>query len=106
MAAAVACTPSAPVSKVSACRIDVTGASMNDVAAYNASAVPTEPELRQYCRLRKTGQDSLISERFAPSTDGKWTWFGVVIPASGTWTLELLRHSNDSVLATASVVVS
>lgn len=106
MSAAVSITPAAPVSKVSACRIDVTGADLNDATAYNAGTIPTEPELRYYLRLRKAGVDDLKSETFAPSTDGKHSWYTVTIPASGTWTLTLRKASDDSQVATASVVVS
>lgn len=113
MAAAVTCTPSAPISKVSLCHIAATGVASNDVAGYTLTPTPTqalggltEAEIRYYFKAHKTGQDSLKSHVFSSSQDGKAVWDSIVFPASGTWTLDLCKNSDDSVVATAAISVS
>lgn len=108
MSAALSVTPAsgAILSKRTLCRVDVTGVPLNDTTAYNASNVPTEPEIRYYIRARATGQDDLKSEQFAPSQDGKHTWYGPVFPAAATWTITLRKVVGDTQVATLAAIVS
>ena len=50
--------------------------------------------------------DPLISPVFSTNPGGTAEWHGVTIPAAGTWTLDVIDTSDDSVTATTSVVVS
>jgi len=108
MAAAVTITPvsGSVIDKITVCKIVVSGLTSNDATAYDITKTPTEPELRYYCKVAKSGMDDLKSVVFAVSADGLWEWDDLIIPASGTWTITCNKTSNDAVVATASVVVS
>lgn len=88
------------------CKVSCADVASNDEGAYDANARPTEPELRYYFKIAKSGQDSLKSHVFSTNSDGTAEWNNVLIPVAGTWTLTINDNSDDSVVATASVVVS
>lgn len=92
MAAALAATPASGsiTSVVSAVRVDLTGGDPT-VAAYIQST---------------DGTITLRSPAFQPSSDGKYSWFNVIFPNSGTWTTTLRKSSDDTQLATLSLTVS
>ena len=71
-------------------RVDVTGAGQT---------------VRQRVKAELAGAETLVSHEFQPSGDGKHSWFNVMFPAAGTWTLTLYTTSNDASVTTASVVV-
>jgi hypothetical protein len=106
--AAVTITPASGsiTAAMTVCKINATSTDANDASAYNASAVPTEPELRYYFEASKSGTDSLVSHVFAPSADGDHEWDSVIFPEAGAWTLDLKDASDDSVVATTAVTVS
>jgi hypothetical protein len=107
MAAALAVTPASGsvVSKVSACRIDVTGADGNDLTAYDADAYPTSPEIRYYITAELAGVEKGRSHVFAPN-DGSHTWDNYIFPESGAWTLHLRKVADDTSAANLAVTVS
>jgi hypothetical protein len=92
MSAALAVTPASGAIEAieDVVRIDVTGG---------------DPEIRQRIKATKTGEDDLVSHEFQPSSDGKHSWFSIMFPAAGSWTLTLYNTANDETLATAAVTV-
>lgn len=107
MAAAVHVSPASGsiTHLVDAVRVTVTGASSNDATAYNVNVYPTEPAIEYTLQFVKAGQDTLKSPVFTPAEDGTAEWNGVILPAAGTWTLNLV-DAVPSTIATASVVVA
>ena len=91
---------------ITAVEVTATGAPANDANAYNILLSPSEPVINYYFKFAKSGQDSLISPEFGPSEAGAAEWHDVIVPAAGTWTLTLNDASDDTVKATASVVVA
>lgn len=108
MAVAITITPESGsvIATVSACRINVTGASSNDASTYNVSDVPTEDPIPYRLVALKSGIDSLVSHEFNVSQDGKHQWDDVIFPDDGTWTVRLVDQRDDSIDATLSVVVT
>lgn len=85
----------------SVCRVDVTN------AADNRPPDDTGGEFRY--RLKAygvAGVDDLVSHEFNASYGGAHQWNSLVFPAAGTYTLDLVDTSDDSVEATLEVVVS
>ena len=72
-------------------RVDVTGA---------------DPTIRQRVKAELAGAETLVSHEFQPSSDGKHSWFNVMFPDDGTWTLTLYATSNNASKATLSVTVA
>lgn len=92
MAAALAVTPASGSIKAAKdfVRVDVTGGDETVV-----------------CRIEAAGETTtLVSHVFAPSDAGKHTWDNVMFPSAGSWTVKLLRDSDDFELATLAVTVS
>lgn len=106
--AAVSITPaSGSITAASTvCKINATAVDSNDATAYDANLDPSEPELRYYFELSKSGTDSLISHTFSSSSDGLHQWDNVIFPVAGSWTLTLRDASDDSSVASAGVTVS
>lgn len=109
MTAAVSITPASGsiTHLVNACQISASGLTPNDSTAYSTAVYPTEPAITYYFKLAATGHDSLKSPIFSPSSAGDAIWPGsVIFPAAATWTLTVNKVSDDSAVATASVVVA
>lgn len=108
MASAVAITPASGsiTSKMTVCKVNVTGAAVNDASTFDADNSPSEDPILYYLKAHKTGQDALVSQRFTPNADGLFEWDSLVFPAAGTWTLDLCLDADDSADATRSVVVA
>lgn len=108
MSIAVASSPASGsiTHAVTACEITATGASSNTLTGYDSTHYPASPEVKYYFSAEKTGVDSLVSARFAASSDGKGEWHDVVFPSAGTWTLRLRKNSDDSSVANISLVVA
>ena len=109
MAAAVAITPaSGSITHFKdACEISATGLTANDSTTYDSTKYPTEAAITAYFKLTCSGQPTLTSPIFASNAAGLGAWPGsVVFPAAGTWTLALIRVSDSSTIATASVTVA
>lgn len=92
MSAALAVTPASGAihAKQDFVRIDVTGG---------------DETIRQRIKATKSGEDDLVSHEFQPSDDGTHSWFNIMFPAAGSWTLTLYKTADDSTLATAAVTV-
>ena len=108
MSASVSISPaSGSITHLStAVNVSCSGVSNNNSAAYDGSVTPSEPELDYYFKIAKTGQDNLLSPRFSTNAAGAAEWHGTIFPAAGTWTLTVNKNSDDTVVATASVVVA
>ena len=106
MPAAITHTPTTPVAKSSACRVNVTGAPVNDASAYDANLYPTEPEIRYYLAFEKAGSDTGKSQIFSPAADGTFEFNSYIFPDAGSWTIHLRKESDDSSVANQAVTVS
>ena len=89
-----------------AVRVTCAAVASNDAAAYDNTIYPTEPQISYYFKFALSGQDDLVSPIFSTNSAGIAEWNSVIIPAAGTWTLTANDASDDSVAATASVVVA
>lgn len=87
-------------------RVTCSAAANNTATGYDAAVYPGKPQVGYYFKFAKTGQDSLKSPVFSTNADGVAEWDSVLIPAAGTWTLTLNKSADDTVAATASVVVA
>lgn len=105
---AVTLTPSvaAPRAAIDAVRVDVAGASPNDVADYDTDAYPTEAEIRCYLAFLKGGVELGRSYVFAVGADGTHEFNNYIFPSAGSWTMRLARNDNDAVLKDQSITVS
>ena len=106
MSVAIDITPDAPVATVSACRVNVTGADVSDLSAYDANKYPTAPEIRYYLSFEKAGADTGRSQVFSPAHDGSFEFNSYVFPEAGSWTVHLRKESDDSSAANLAVTVS
>lgn len=88
------------------CKVFVTEAPTNDESTYDEDLTPAEAPILYYLKLSKDGTDPLVSQRFTPSSDELFQWDNVIFPDDGTWTLDLCLNADDSVDATAAVVVA
>lgn len=61
--------------------------------------------LRQRVKAELAGAETLVSHEFQPSSDGKHSWFNVMFPAAGSWTLTLYNTDGNGSLATLAVTV-
>lgn len=107
-AAAVAISPaSGSITHLStACNVSCTSVANNTTTGYDATKYPSEPQVTYYFKLAATGQQTLKSPVFSTNPNGAAEWDSVIIPAAATWTLTVNATSDDSVIATASVVVA
>lgn len=91
---------------VTAVEVTATGAASNTATGYDTTKYPSEPALNRYFKFSLAGQDSLKSPVFNSNAAGLCEWHDVILPAAGSWTLDLCLESDNSVDATASVVVA
>jgi len=91
--AALAVTPASGsiTAAATVVRVDVTGGN---------------PDARQRVKAECTGAETLVSHEFSPSSDGNHSWFSIMFPVAGSWTLTLYDTSDDSTLATLAVTVA
>lgn len=101
----ISCTPASPKATKDFCRIDLTGLTLNDSTAYDATKYPTEPEVRYYLTFEVGGAVVGKSQVFASSPDGKFTFNNYIFPKSGSYTVRL-SDAADVSQATKSVTVS
>lgn len=108
MAAAVAISPvSGSITHLSTvCRVTCSGVANNTTTGYDATKYPAEPQVTYYLKLAATGKQTLKSPVFSTNPDGTAEWDNVIIPDAATWTLTVNATADDSVIATASVVVA
>jgi len=106
MAASITCTPAAPISKVSACRIDLAGADANDDTAWDPDEYPSMPQITYYLEAVSDGDaDPLRSHVFAPN-GGAHQWNNLIFPEAGSWQIDLRLVEDDSSEANLTVTVS
>jgi len=111
-AAAVVITPASGsiTALTTFCRVTMTDGVDNDTTSWSSPTdgndYPTAPAVTYYFKFALTGQDDLISPVFTPASDGTAEWNGVLLPADGSWTLTANLTEDDSVYATATVVVA
>ena len=91
---------------VTAVRVTCDSLANNDATAYDNTIYPTEPQISYYFKFALSGHDDLVSPIFSTNVDGTAEWNDVLLPAAGTWTLTANDASDDSVAATASVIVA
>ncbi len=106
MAAAIAAVPTSGTHLSTVFQVNITGASSNTTTGYDPTAYPAEPAVTYYAKFARTGSQTLKSPVFSTNAEGKASWLNVILPDAGTWTLTLNATSDDSVIATASVVAS
>lgn len=106
VAVAVAPTSGNIIHTTTAVNVSVSAAASNTLTGYNASNYPASPEVRYYFKAALAGQNDLKSYQFAVDSAGAHTWYDVIFPAAGSWTVTINRVSDDGVAATASVTVS
>lgn len=105
----IAITPAAPTAKQDFCRIDVSGAANNDVADYATDQYPTRAEIRCYLAFVIDGDEfegHCRSYVFAVGQDGEHVFNNFIFPTDGSWTVELRRADDDTVLQSQAVTVS
>jgi len=104
MAAGLTITPASGsiTSKLTACRINVTGADTNN-----------EDGTQKRYRIRLTPPAGLEEETvsgyshlFNVSSDGKHEWNGYIFPGDGAWTVRLYDEEEEDDVATLAVTVA
>lgn len=109
MSVAIAITPASGsiTAKSTVCRIDVTGADVNDATAYNSAVYPTEPPFVYHLLIdAPAGTDDGKSYTFTPNADGNHTFNNYIFPAAGSWTIRLRNNATDADAVTLAVTVS
>jgi hypothetical protein len=91
---------------VTAVNISCDDADANTATGYDTDNYPASPAVNYVLQASATGEDSLTSEVFSTNSDGVHMWPSVLFPAAGTWTIDLIDTSDDSVAATTSVTVN
>ena len=89
--------------KLTAVHISSTALDSNTLTGYDANDYPSSPEVTYYFSAELAGQDSGRSQVFAPN-GGMGYWEGWVPPAAGTWTIHVRKVSDDSSVASTSLV--
>lgn len=110
-AAVVVTPPSGSITALTtAVRVTCTDVPSNDNAEFTPPATafdyPASPAITYYFKFSLSGQDDLVSQVFTPAGGGTAEWNGIILPVAGSWTLDICDTSDDSVTATASVVVA
>lgn len=98
--------PTEPTAVESAVRVDVAGASANDLTDYSTDQYPTAAELRCYLAFLLDSEELGRSYVFAVAQDGTHSFPNYIFPSAGSWSVELRDASDDSVLATQAVTVA
>jgi hypothetical protein len=108
MPVAIAITPASGsvIEKHTACRVDVTGADVNDAASFDPTQYPTEDLITYYLSFERTGSDTGRSQLFQVAADGGFTFNSYIFPDAGSWTVHLRKASDDSSVANLAVTVS
>lgn len=106
--ASVAVTPTSGniTAVVTAVRVTCADVPNNTDTGYDPDNYPASPQVTYYFEFSKAGEDSLRSPVFSTNPDGSAEWNDVLIPAAGTWSLDVRKTSDDSSVANASVVVN
>jgi len=108
MSVAIAITPASGsiTAKHTACRVDVTGATVNDTGTYDPVKYPTEALITYYLSFERAGSDTGRSQRFQVAADGGFIFNSYIFPDAGSWTVHLRKDSDDSSVANLAVTVA
>lgn len=109
MAAAVTVTPASGsiTHDKDTVTVHASGLTTNDATAYDNTKYPTEPEIRYYFKSSASGKTTFTSAPFACAHDGTADLVpGWQFDAAGTYTVGVYLVSDDSSVATTSVVVA
>lgn len=106
MSVTVTAVPAAGKAKKDVFRFDISGATGNDESAFDADKYPTSPEVRYYVAYEKGGTEYGRSQIFGVTPVGDFQIYDYIFPDTGTWTVNLRDASDDSSVATDTVVLS
>lgn len=109
MAVALSITPASGsiTAKKTVCRVDVTGANVNNTAAYDSGLYPTEPAFVYYLLVdAPVGTDDGKSYLFSVNASGNHTFNNYTFPVAGSYTVRLRNNADHSDVTTLSVTVS
>jgi hypothetical protein len=106
MSVAITVVPAAPIHVTSACRINVTGATVADSTAYDKDKYPTMPDILYYLSFEVGGKSQGKSQVFGVAADGTFEFNSYIFPTAGSWTVHLRKVSDDSSVANQAVTVS
>lgn len=108
MPAAVAITPTSGniTATKDFCKVNITGASVNDSSNFNSGTYPTEPAFTYYITFELGGSILGKSYVFTPDSSGAHEFDNYVFPSAGSWTVRLSNAATAGSVATASVTVN
>lgn len=106
MSVAVAVVPASPESVTSTCRVTVTDADQNDIGAYDSNVYPSSPAVTYYLAFLEGSELKGKSYSFQVDENGDHEFNSYTFPDAGTWTVQLRKEADDTVVASASVTVS
>lgn len=108
MPAAVAITPTSGniTATKDFCKVNITGASVNDSSGFDPTKYPTEPAFTYYITFELASAVVGKSYVFTPDSTGAHEFDNYVFPQSGSWTVRLSNASSGASVATASVTVN
>jgi hypothetical protein len=100
--AAIACSPTTATKDNTAVLISASALTPNDASGYDPTAYPTEPAILYYIEASATGATTLTSERFSGAA------FSIVwmFDTAATYTVAVKKDSDDSTVASTTIVVS
>ena len=101
--ATIACVPTTATKDNTCVRVDAAGLTVNDSAAFSASIYPTEPQILYYIEATGSGGTTLTSERFGGPAFSVQCW---MFDAAATYTVAVKKDSDDSTVASTTIVVS
>lgn len=104
---AIAASDATPVAGKDAINLSVSAAPANTATGYNTANYPASPAIVYYISVEKSGQTSLVSERFTPdAVGGVFVWPSVVVPSTGSWTAHLRLDATDASVANVAITAS
>lgn len=106
MPASITATPTTGTAANTVVRFDVADLTLNDIDNYDDELHPSSPELRYYVTYEVGGDEFGRSYVFAPSPEGDHQLNSFIFPSAGTWTVAVRKTSDDSSVATTTVVVA
>ena len=107
MAIAIAVTPSSGTAVVTTFHVEASGLDDTNFSSYNASNVPTEPQLTYYFQFSEGGLVKGRSHVFSSdSSTGKAYWDSVIVPDAGSYTFSVHNASTGATLKSVGVTVS
>jgi hypothetical protein len=106
--AAVAITPaSGSITAVkTVTRVTCSAVASNTATGYSTANYPASPQVTYYFKASKSGSNDLKGPVLSTSAAQIAEWDNLIFPSAGTWTVGIYKTSDDSSVATASVVVA